>query len=518
MASAPGTAHRHGRPARSRVAVAVLAVLAVLLTACGGGGSAEGGASAGPLRIGSVVFPSSLDPAIGTGGSDHMVLYLIYDRLIDQDPETGELRPGLAESWAYDETDRRRFTLELRDGVTFQDGTPLDAAAVVASLQRYQELGINTELTNVTGIEAVDAMTVAITLTAEDAALPAILSDRPGMITSPAAVAEFGDEFAQHPTGTGPFTVDQIVSGSSITFDEFADYWGDEPEVDRIEWTTYPQVVAMENAAKGGQLDLAVQIPAADVASLEDNPNFTVDVGPSLAYTDVVMIGDLDPFDSPEIRLAFNHAINREALLQAVNDGEGEIATQALGSDSPYYSDAAAEYTEYDPEKARDLVAASGKQNPTFECAFFPGRGVEVAGPLMINDLAEVGMTMTLKQLSLAQALSDFRERRVPCLFTSWTGRPDPSLTFALNFASTGSSNVGKVDLGVDDLIAQLRSTYDEDERARIGQEIAEKVAPVTTQVPLLRTSNIVLVGSKVQGYLAPPSGKPDLRTVSLGG
>lgn len=491
------------------------AIVAATLVALGSTVAAH--ASDQRLRVGSTAFPASLDPAVGTSGYDHQFLYLVYDRLIDADPATGTLVPGLATEWEWIGDERRTLRLTLRPDVQFHDGTMLDADAVVASLTHYQNAGIQSELRDVVAIEAVAPDIVEITLNQIDVTLPVVLSDRPGMIISPTALETHGDSYANHPSGTGQYRVTNIVSGAEITFDAFADYWGGTPNLDGIDWQTFAQATALQNAARSGQLDIAVQIPEADISSLRGNENFEVNIGPSFALSSIALNASLAPFDSADFRRAINMAINRDDILQAQNNGEGEVATQPYGSQSVYYSEHAAAAAAYNPEAARALIESAGLAGTSFTCNFFPGYGSEVSGPLIAENLRDIGVTMELRQQSLAQAISDFREGRYPCIITGWTGRLDPSITFSLIYSSTGSSNFGRIDLGVDQMIADLQGTFDMDERIALIQEIVATVADAgPPQIGLLRRQSVVLVGTNVEGYQANVSGKPDLRSVSL--
>ena len=469
------------------------------------------------LRVGSTAFPASLDPAVGTSGYDHQFLYLVYDRLIDADPTTGALVPGLATEWEWVGDGQRTLRLTIRPDVLFHDGTALDAAAVVASLTHYQTAGVQSELRDVVLIEAVAPNIVEITLNHIDVTLPIVLSDRPGMIISPTALQTYGDAYPIHPSGTGPYRVTNIVSGAEITFDAFADYWGGTPNLDGIDWQTFAQSTALQNAARSGQLDIAVQIPEADISSLRGNENFDVSIGPSFALSSISLNAALAPFDSADFRRAVNMAINRDDILQAQNNGEGEVATQPYGTQSVYYSEHAAAAAAYNPDAARALVEGAGLTGTSFTCNFFPGYGSEVSGPLIAENLRDIGITMELRQQTLAQAISDFREGLYPCIITGWTGRLDPSITFSLIYASTGSSNFGHIDLGVDQMITALQGTFDRDARIALVQEIVATVADAgPPQIGLLRRQSVDLIGTNVEGYQANVSGKPDLRSVSL--
>ena len=143
----------------------------------------------GILRISAPANPSSLDPATGGAGSDHAFLFTMYDTLAEWDFETLKPKPGLAEGWSF--TDPTTFVLNIRPGVTFHDGTPLDAEAVKFNLERNKtdpKSNIKADLGSMASAAVTGPMQVTLKLSAPDAALPGILSDRAGMMVSPAAV------------------------------------------------------------------------------------------------------------------------------------------------------------------------------------------------------------------------------------------------------------------------------------------------------------------------------------------
>jgi|JI10StandDraft_1071094.scaffolds.fasta_scaffold521886_2 ABC-type transport system substrate-binding protein len=141
----------------------------------------------GVLRVSANANPSSLDPATGGAGSDHTFLWTMYDTLVEWDYDTLKTKPGLA---SFTFPDPQTMLLEIKPGITFHDGTPLDAAAVKFNLDRArqeQRSNIKADLQNVAQVDVTGPMQVTVRLARPDTALPAILSDRAGMMVSPKA-------------------------------------------------------------------------------------------------------------------------------------------------------------------------------------------------------------------------------------------------------------------------------------------------------------------------------------------
>src|SRR5437764_4553208 len=172
----------------------------------------------GILRISAPANPSSLDPATGGAGSDHAFLFTMYDTMTEWDFETLKPKPGLAESWSF--TDPVTFVLNIRAGITFHDGTPLDAEAVKFNLERNktdQKSNIKADLAAMASVAVTGPMQVTLKLNTPDAALPGILSDRAGMMVSPMALkASSAGNVARTPVGAGAYAFVSWADGEQI--------------------------------------------------------------------------------------------------------------------------------------------------------------------------------------------------------------------------------------------------------------------------------------------------------------
>src|SRR5690606_17013163 len=188
----------------------------------------------GILRVSAPFNPSSLDPVTSGAGSDHMILYSLYDTLVDFEPETLQPVPGLSTEWAFETP--TRLVMTLREDVKFHDGTDFDAEAVKANLDRALTDPRSTAKGDLASVESVDVISthvVAVNLNRPDSALPLILADRPGMMASPTAFAEEGRNFDRTPVGTGPFSFVSWNDGDAVEVARFDGYWDAEiPHLD----------------------------------------------------------------------------------------------------------------------------------------------------------------------------------------------------------------------------------------------------------------------------------------------
>lgn len=241
-----------------------------------------------PEEGGELVFAyeadvSNYDPLDGSSGADHALLWPVFDTLITFTPEL-EAEAGLAESWEF--TDDLTLTLELRDGVTFHDGTSLDAEAVKFNLDRANSEESNvSDLENIQSVEVVDSLTVKLNLKEADSSILLALSDRGGMMVSPTALKEMDEDFAQNPIGAGPYKMVSRIPNGEIVFEANEDYWDKgKPNLDKITVKIISDENTRINALKSGEVDVVYNISPSNLASLENDSSIKLEQRNSLAF------------------------------------------------------------------------------------------------------------------------------------------------------------------------------------------------------------------------------------------
>ncbi|MDF1604651.1 ABC transporter substrate-binding protein [Nocardioides sp. YIM 152315] len=375
------TTPRPLRPSRRLArSTAVLAALALLTTlaACGGDPDPDSSESAGvdlsnlkegylpgsvpdpdaePVAGGSVKWaafaePASLDPkvtiaALTTGGVE---MLNIYDTLLRYDTETQDFAPQLAEGIESD--DNRTWTLTLRDDVTFSDGTPLDAAAVQASQERYADGGPESALwnANVRSVETPDDQTVVYTLEKPWAQFPGMLTTGPGMIVAASA----GDGESFEPVGAGPFTLEEWRPQESIRLAANADYWAGKPALDSLEVVFLPSPDAAMDSFDSDSVDMIfVREPDQVQEMLAGRPhgyvNFT-----AVQNSALINASKGRPGADVRVRQALQLAIDPQVVTErAFGVAEGGSST-VFPEYSRWHGDASG--LPYDPERAKQLL------------------------------------------------------------------------------------------------------------------------------------------------------------------
>jgi peptide/nickel transport system substrate-binding protein len=375
--------------------VAVLAVSGTLIstTACGpigsdgdGDGPAPGGTirPGGELRVALAEEPDLLDPTLARTLVGRIVFVSICEKLYDVDAELN-LVPQLAAELPEISEDGLTMTIPVREGVTFADGTPLDAEAVKVSLDRHQELEGSAraaELTSVDSVEVVDEMTVAISLNAPFAPLTAVLADRSGMIMSPTALAEKGEDFGTDPVCVGPFRFSDRVAQDRIEVVKDPNYYDAENVyLDQVTYRIIADATTRFNNLRSGDVEVLERTAPTDVAALESDPDLQLISSESLGYQGITInIGNADGItqppgplpdefasplsESPLVRQALELSLDREAINQAVFLGQFAPACGPISPASPLSSDAAQTCAEHDPAAAQDLLAQAGVEVP----------------------------------------------------------------------------------------------------------------------------------------------------------
>jgi ABC-type transport system substrate-binding protein len=518
---------------RLRPITGVVLLGAVIAAGCGGGsGNDDGGGSAldgstattvadqgqpkvgGDLTVVHVSNPSSLDPQTGGSGNDHFSLYPLYDRLVNFTPDSIEPLPGLATSWSF--PDPKTLVFELQSGVTFQDGTPFDAAAVKYNIERGKTLARSTvkaDLASIDSVEVTSPTEVKLNLNRPDSALILILADRAGMMVSPTAAEQWGDQFPQHPVGTGPFTFVEWRQGESLRLAKNPAYWqAGKPYVDGISFRYLTDLQTGTNALRAGETDVKVSIDPADVDALSRDQAIEVSTAPSVLLDMCLANFATGPMSDLRFRQAVNYAIDRDAMNTAVAFGGGEPGVQIVPEDHWAYQPELAGAFQHDPDRARQLLRDAGMEGVTLRVVSPEGTTYARRNEVMQAQLKEVGINMTIEQMEVSASAKSFFEGLSHDMYCSaWTGRPDPNQSMSAVYSSTGYFNAGKLVVpGLDALITEAGSGTIE-ERAEAYGPLITRVQEEAMQVPIMFRPSINAWRDDVAGFQPNLLGKPDL-------
>jgi peptide/nickel transport system substrate-binding protein len=359
--------------------------------------------------------PTTLDPQLRDDGGERVVTDNIFETLMVRNP-AGELGLGLAASEPV-QVDETTWEVELREGVTFQNGEPFDAEAAAYSVNRIIDPEFNSEqlsyFNTIAGAEAVGPTTLRITTKGPDPILPARLYWL--KMVPPVASQEAG--FAENPVGTGPYAFDSWSRGSSITLTANPDYWGGAPEIDEAEFRFIPEFGTRLSSLLSGEVDLITNLL----------PEFVEQVPQSFAVTGVelpiILLSDEnEPVDDVRVRQALNYAVDKEALAEALYGGYADVMQGQLLAPSYFGFNPDVGPYPYDPERARALIAEAGAEGA--EVTLYGTAGRWLKDREVVEAVAaawsEVGITPDVRIVEFGEYLDRFfdPENRQDAFFT----------------------------------------------------------------------------------------------------
>ncbi|TDT33294.1 ABC transporter substrate-binding protein [Naumannella halotolerans] len=420
---------------RLLAAGAATASLILLVSAgCASSQKSEPGAdgSGGTLAVALEKAPGSLDPA-DMEQSTSAFAQPAYDALIKIDGE-GNLVPGLATEWGFTDDENKVFELTVRDGVTFSDGTALDAEAVVANLEHLDDGRSNVvSLVNGGDYEAIDDDTVRISWDSPHPLAAQAFTQTwvAGMMISPEALAGDAEQLTTSTAGAGPYVLDaaQTVAGSRYVYTARDDYWDPANQhFDQITITVMENAEQRLNALRTGEVDYAAgdlgTAAAATDAGMQVLHAPTVVYGLSLLDRE----GTLDsPLQDLAVRQAINYAIDRQGISDALLGEYGSPAQQTVVSSEPGYVDALADAYPYDPEKARELLAEAGYADGfTLPVVASTSSTAATLSQVFAEQLAEVGITVELDSRPSADYFEGMTGGTFPAAVIGYGSQPVP--------------------------------------------------------------------------------------------
>jgi len=476
----------------------------------------------GVLRVSGSANPSSLDPATGGSGLDHSYLWPIYDTLVEWDYETLEPIPGMAE-WKY--PDATTMVLTIHPGIVFHDGTACDAEAVKFNLDRSrsdERSNIKADISSIASIEVTGPLEVTLKLSYPDSALPAILSDRAGMIASPTAIARLGDEHDRKGVGAGPWKLVSWADNQGISMVRHEKYWRDDRGfVDAIEFAIIPERATGLRSVVAGQNDLAYQLPPRLTPLIDRAKDLELVTGPTLYCRQLYLNFSRGPLADVRVRRAMNFAVDREAFVKVAYAGFGEPAYMNLPSSHWAYDQEVARLYPYDPDKARALLAEAGfKDGLELTAGGYIDPDSVRRGEILMDQLGKVGIRLRFTNGTVPEISAQYfaQEKKFDTLLAAWTGRPDPAMSYGLMYGKDAYFNAGRVEVSAEltELLARSRESEDMAVRKAVLSDVQRIVMEQALVLPIAFEAEVTAINTKVTGYRSNLLGKPKYEFVSL--
>ncbi|MGZ0069080.1 ABC transporter substrate-binding protein [Microbacterium arborescens] len=537
---------------RALAGLAAVAIGALALSACtsqrGGGGETDAATDVdGTFVFAASADPASLDPAFAQDGETFRVSRQIFEGLVGTEPGTADPAPLLAESWESSD-DGLTHTFQLKEGVTFHDGTPFNAEAVCANFDRWY---------NWTGLAASEALSyyygklfrgyvetpdtavfdsctadgdleATVTLKQPFAGFIPALSLPAFAMQSPTALEEYGaDEIggteeapslseygAGHPTGTGPYKFDEWSPGEELTLSAYDDYWGESGQVNKIIFRVIDDPTARRQALEAGSIDGYDLVGPADTAALEE-AGFTMVSRPPFTILYLAFNQAQPELQDVRVREALSHAIDKEALISQVLPEGTEVATQFMPDTVNGYNPDVTTY-DYDPEKAKALLAEAGytEANPLTLTFNYP---VNVSRPYMPDpeqiatvistQLTDVGVQLTPQTDAWSpdylDKITGTADHGIHLL--GWTGDYNDTDNFVGVFFGAPSAEWGFDNPELFAALSSARGVPNLEEQTALYEQINEQVAQFIPGVPLAHPAPTLAFDPRVESYPASP-------------
>ncbi|MBV8744014.1 MAG: twin-arginine translocation signal domain-containing protein [Xanthobacteraceae bacterium] len=476
----------------------------------------------GTLRVTMPYNPGSVDPMTGRNGPDMIVVYAVFDALIDFDPWTLDLKPGLAKAWRF--ADPKTLVLDLVTGAKFHDGTDFNADAVKFNLARYKtdpRSNYKADLGAVDQIEVAGPAQVILHLGKPNASLPLVLTHRVGCMVSPKSVAQ-GGNIDRKPVGTGPFRFVEWQDNASFRLTRNDNYWKPgQPYLDGIEIRIVNELNTALRTVISGEADVVTNMQPTQKVIADRSTNLVVKVGPSLTFYGAFLNYGRPPLDDIRVRRALNYAIDRDEINKVIELGLGQPSSAILAKEHWAFDPATANYYTHDIEKAKALLAEAGYPNGLeIEAYGWADQTAMKRQELIMGQLAKAGIRIKLTPAAPQTAMTNFMlEKKGSMLFSPTGGYPDPSQYYDAQFAKDALRNSSKIELpGYRELLGATLEAQDQPARKAAFAKLQGFVIEQAMQVPQFIAPNILIYNPRVQNLSDNLPGTPKFTEVWLQG
>lgn len=456
----------------------------------------------------------TLDPhQAGDNNTEDMIL-AIYEGLVGRG-ENGEIIPILATGWEVSE-DGKTWTFKLREGVKFHDNTLFNAAAVKSNIERLLDPKKASphagSFSFIKEVEVVNEYEVKIICEAPFGAMLDLLTIANITMMSPTAFQKYNEDYSLHAAGTGALMLDQWERGIKFILKRFDDYWGEKPAYEKLEYKTVPEDSTRMMMLKVGETDIIKGVSPLYVDELRKDENIVVVMKPGPRVIYIGMNQAFEPFNDIRVRRAIQYAVDKDSIVKNILKG---YVNPAIGTASPVITHAARwlpNIYEYNPEKAKKLLAEAGYEKGFKTTIFTPeGRypADRMVAEIVQGQLKEIGIDAQLKVLEWGAYSAAFTKKEETRLFLLGSGNPPLDLDYF--YQGTFRSGVMRNYLGysnpeVDRLLDLQRETVDFIKRGQILFEIQRILQEDAVWLNLFYVNHTFATRANVKGLSIRPN------------
>lgn len=473
--------------------------------------------------------PQSMDSYVASAPSSGMIYDNIFDELTMLEPD-GTVVPRLAASWEVVEPTRWRF--KLQENVTWHDGSPFTAEDVVYHFQRVfdpDKPGRPYGLTpGVDHAEAVDDTTVDVVTEVPIPTLANDLAPRWNVISSHRpSVEQWGDQYGDHPIGTGPFRFVEWKKGEEIVLEAFEDYWGGRPYLDRVIIRFIPEDTTRLLALESGEVDYIYGLPRHEVARLESSDQFKVLKSPNYVTMYLVFNASHQLLQDVRVRQALAYAIDKQEIVEVAFEGQAQVAEQLVAPGVAGYDASSETAWPYDPDQARALLSEAGwtdsdgdgilekdGQKLSLEFSYSTGSRypVEVSTVLQ-SQMREIGVDFQLREWENAALLTEYPKGQLACYaYGQGLGSGHFGQLAFNHFHSQGGRNYNflyKIDADttarLDEILEASVSEFDAEKRQDLWRQVMAINREQALMIPLYHPFELAATSAKVMDAYVHP-------------
>ena len=492
------------------------AVIASLTVALGGCSGDKSGGNTSEITIGIPQDLDSLDPHKAVAAGTKEVLFNVFEGLVKPDSD-GNLIPAVASSYEVSK-DAKEYTFTLRDGIKFQDGSPVTVQDISYSLNKCAGTDGGTPyvaaFSNIDKIETPDDKTVVINLKESDSDFLAYLTCA---IVPEANKAN--EETA--PIGTGSYKFVSWTPQDSVVLKKFDDYWGTKANIEDVTFKVCASTDTLVSDLEGGSIDMFARLTDTQAEQIRKDDDFEVLDGTMNLVQALYLNNKVKPFDDIKVRQAMCYAIDPDEIMQYVSGGKGErIGSSMYPNFTKYYDESLNNTYSYDPEKAKQLLKDAGYPDGFSFSITVPSnyqQHIDTA-QVIVEQLKKVGITANINLVEWDSWLSDtYTNRKYEATVIGVDASTLTASALLGRFTSDADNNfVNFSDKEYDDTYAKASASIDDTEKTKLYLSCEKILADDAANVYIQDLPCYVALNKKYTGYKFYPLYVQDIASLKL--
>ena len=452
-------------------------------------------------------FMSTINAASVTHGK-------VYEGLVGRD-ENSEIQPLLAEEWEL--LDDTTWEFKLKEGVTFHDGTPFNAAALDPNVGSPKAALFKM----VKEVKVIDENTVQFILTEPFSPLLSILASHESGIISPKTIEKYGKDNIKEPNGTGPFAFESWTSGQEIVLKKNDNYWGDKAKVDKVVFKVVPEETTRIAMLETGEAHISEPLSVPMMDTVEGSQNVKVYRSEGYGTEYIGFNVEDDKLSDVRIRKAIAHAVEMDSIIKGVYNNVGTKSNSLMGSKVFGYHSGLKAY-EYNLNEAKKLLAEAGYPDG-FEITLntMDSRERINVAEVLQSQLKGIGIKVNIEVLEYGTFVEKNNSGNSEMFIISWrnaTGDADYNQYNLFHTSSKGAAGntFFYSNKEVDALLDAARTERDSEKRIKLYAEAQEKEMEDALFIPIRVIENLAGIANNVEGFRMSPSGYLEINNVSI--